>query len=520
MACGLTYKYLQRSMAFHSVLVLTILVLIGGCSEPRSDNTLRFGLANTPANLDPRFATDATSARVNRLIYSRLVDFDEAARPIPSLATWEQISPVHYRFSLQDTRQPFHHGDRLTANDVKATYEFILNPDNLSPHRSSLTLISEIQAPTDDTVEFYLDKPDRLFPSYLVIGILPANLIRTNHPFHEHPIGNGAFTFVDRPDDTHWRLMRHVDRQYVEFLRIPDPTVRILKLLAGEIDMIQNDLPPELTAYLEEHDDLHIQRRQGANFSYLGFNLEDPVVGQLHVRQAIAHAIDRTSIIHHLLHDTAHPANAMFPPEHWVGDSTLSGYDYDPQRARTLLRQAGFEETQPVRIIYKTSTDPIRLRLATIVQNQLAQVGIEASIHSHDWGTFYGDVKTGRFQMFSLSWVGLKTPDIFRYVFHSDSIPPQGANRGRFIDAHSDRLIEQAQAAQDLLEKSKIYRRLQSHLLHTLPYVPLWFEEHVFIARRNVTNYGLSADGNYDGLLTVTRTPTPMIATRHDSQSR
>ncbi|GJL55305.1 MAG: peptide-binding protein [Nitrospirales bacterium] len=504
-------------MALHSAIVLTILTLTVGCSEPRSDTTLRFGLANTPANLDPRFATDATSARVNRLLYSRLIDFDEAARPVPSLATWEQISPVHYRFFLQPTRQPFHHGAELTASDVKATYDFVLDASNHSPHRSALTLISDIHVPTDNIVDFYLNKPDRLFPSYLVIGILPANLIRTNHPFHEHPIGNGAFTFIDRPDDTHWRLMRQVDRQYVELLRIPDPTVRVLKLLAGEIDMIQNDLPPELTAYLDTDDKISIQRRQGANFSYLGFNLQDPVVGQHRIREAIAHAIDRTSIIHHLLHDTAHPANAMFPPKHWVGDATLSGYDYNPTRARALLRQAGFDEAHPVRLTYKTSTDPIRLRVATIVQDQLAHVGIDVSIQSHDWGTFYGDIKAGRFQMYSLSWVGLKTPDIFRYVFHSSSIPPRGANRGRFIDTQSDRLIEQAQATQDLHRKSEIYRRLQAHLLHVLPYVPLWFEEHVFLARRNITGYVLSADGNYDGLLTVTRRPTSTQLTRQES---
>jgi len=517
MTCVFTHNNFPKILVFKHLLILMILLFLMGCSDPPPDNTLRFGLANIPANLDPRFATDATSARLNRLLYSRLVDFDDAARPIPSLATWEQISPTHYRFFLQPTRQIFHHGHTLTANDVKATYDFILNPDNVSPHRSSLTLISNIQTPTDDIIDFHLNKPDQLFPSYLVIGILPANLIHRHHPFHEHPIGNGPFTFVSRSHDTHWRLMRQVDNQYVEFLRIPDPTVRILKLLAGEIDMMQNDLPPELTNFLEQNDELHIQRRQGATFSYLGFNLQDPVVGQHRVRQAIAHAIDRTSIIHHLLHDTAFPANALFPPEHWVGNTTLSGYEYNPQRARILLKQAGYDDTHPARITYKTSTDPIRLRLATIVQDQLAQVGIKTSIQSHDWGTFYGDIKTGRFQMYSLSWVGLKTPDIFRYVFHSDSIPPHGANRGRLIDARTDHLIEQAQATQDLEEKSKIYRRLQSHLLHALPYVPLWFEEHVFIARRHIHGYVLSADGNYDGLLTVTRSPSPIIVTQQNS---
>ena len=484
-----------------------------GCNEETSQNkTFRFGLASAPTNLDPRFATDATSARLNRLLYARLVDFDQTARPIPSLAEWKQISPTHYRFHLRDENRTFHHGGKLTAKDVKATYDFILNPDNLSPHRSTLTLISEIRTLTEETVDFYLNRPDGLFPSYLVIGILPANLIRKRHSFHDQPIGSGPFAFVDRPDDTRWRLIRQIDDQLFEFLRVAKPTVRILKLLAGEIDMIQNDLPPELITYLAKDPSLQIQRRTGANFSYLGFNFQDSVVGQHKVRQAIAHAIDRKAIIHHVFGDTAHPANAMFPPEHWAGASGLSGYVYDPQRARDLLSQAGFDESHPAMVVYKTSTDPFRVRLAAILQQQLAQVGIHMSIHSHDWGTFYGDIKAGRFQMYSLAWVGLKTPDIFHYAFHSESIPPQGANRGRFVDELTDTMIEQAQATQNLQEKAQTYRNLQAHLLQKLPYVPLWFEEHVFIAGSHVHGYTISADGNYDGLLDVQKPPSATVA--------
>ena len=498
--------------------LLTILIIPLGCKEKTpQDNIFRFGLASAPTNLDPRFATDATSARLNRLLYARLVDFDQTARPIASLAEWEQISPTHFRFYLRDENRTFHHGDKLTAKDVKATYDFILNPDNLSPHRSTLTLVSEIQTPTEETVDFYLNKPDRLFPSYLVIGILPANLIREGHPFHDQPIGSGPFAFVDRPDDTRWRLIRRVDEQLFEFLRIADPTVRTLKLLAGEIDMIQNDLPPELISYLSQDHSLQIQRRKGANFSYLGFNLQDSVVGLHKVRQAIAHAIDRKAIIHHVFGNTAYPANAMFPPEHWAGATGLSEYLYEPQRARELLEEAGFDESHPATVVYKTSTDPFRLRLAAILQQQLAQVGIQTSIHSHDWGTFYGDIKAGRFQMYSLAWVGLKTPDIFHYAFHSESIPPRGANRGRFVDELTDTLIEHAQATQNLEEKAQTYRTLQAHLLQTLPYVPLWFEEHVFIARGHIHGYTISTDGNYDGLLRVQRTASTTVAFREAS---
>ena len=131
--------------------------------------------------------------------------------------------------------------------------------------------------------------------------------------------------------------------------------------------------------------------------------------------------------------------------------------------------------------------------------------GFDVEVQSNDWGTFYGDVKAGRFQMYSLAWVGIKMPDIFRYVFHSDSIPPGGANRGRLRDPMIDQLIERAERAPTLEGQARLYRELQ-HRVHTaLPYVPLWYEDNVRVSRPGVEGYRLNTDGNYDGLKAVGR---------------
>ncbi|HEX21900.1 MAG TPA: ABC transporter substrate-binding protein, partial [Chromatiales bacterium] len=137
-------------------------LLLSGCTRA-PDDTLRFGLASAPVTLDPRFATDATSTRINRLLYARLVDFDERLMPVPALADWQRLSPTHYRFRLGDTGREFHDGSRLTARDVKATYDFILDPTNASPHRASLTLIERIEVIDGDTLDFHLSRADVLF---------------------------------------------------------------------------------------------------------------------------------------------------------------------------------------------------------------------------------------------------------------------------------------------------------------------------------------------------------------------
>ncbi|HEC18247.1 MAG TPA: ABC transporter substrate-binding protein [Gammaproteobacteria bacterium] len=489
---------------FRLSFFLLAILLLGACA-PAPDATLRMGLASAPVTLDPRFATDATSSRINRLLYARLVEFDEQQRPAPGLARWERLGPSHYRFVLQasDADRTFSDGSRLSARDVKATYDSVLDPATASPHRASLSMIRRIAVIDDDTVDFFLSKPDRLFPGYLVIGILPAAKLAAQHPFNRQPVGSGPFRLLAWPEEGRLQLLRRRDGQAISFVRVSDATVRVLKLLRGELDMLQNDLPPELIVFLQDRPGIRVSRARGSNFTYLGFNLQDEIVGQRDVRRAIALAIDREKIIRYVMGKAARPASALLPPEHWAGNPGLPLIDYDPEAARALLAKHGYTPQHPLKISYKTSTNAFRLRLATVLQSQLKEVGIDIDLRSYDWGTFYGDIKAGNFQMFSLSWVGIKTPDIFRYVFHSESVPPNGANRGRFRDSQVDRLIEAAERAESLAAQAAAYRQLQARLLETLPYVPLWYEDHVFVAHKGISGYKLGLDGNYDGLRTV-----------------
>ena len=483
-------------------------IFLSSCSQEK-DDAIRFGLEAAPVTLDPRFSTDATSYRITRLIYRSLVDFDDNFQFIPDLADWEMLDTKHYRFILSDTKgnsgRQFHHGERLTAEDVKATYDDVLEINNASPHRGSIAVIENIEVVDEDTVDFILKRPDPLFPGRLVIGILPASLIASDHPFNRQPIGSGPVALEAWPNDGDLVLKRLRDNQRLKFITVKDPTVRILKLMRDELDIVQGDIPGEMISWLEEQGKTHINKAQGNSFTYIGFNMADPVTGQLPIRDAIAHAINRDEIIEHVMSNAARKAGAILPPEHWSGNAELTGIEFDPVESKRLLKTAGYDENNPLKIIYKISNNPFRVRLATIIQYQLKQVGIEVDVRSYDWGTFYGDIKAGRFQMYSLSWVGLKIPDIFRYVFHSTSLPPNGANRGRFIDAATDAMIEAAESRQDLNEQAKIYKDLQVHLHEQLPYIPLWYEDNILVTSKDISDYVLATDGNYDGLLTVKR---------------
>ena len=481
-----------------------VLVTLAACTEPHTDS-INFGLSTAPVTLDPRYATDAVSDRITRLIYRSPVAFDDHYHAVPDLAVWEPIAPDHYRFRLGESGRRFHDGGYLTAADIKATYDSVLDPVNASPQRGSLLMIRRIDVIDDNTVDFILDRADPLFPGRLVIGVMPGRLLAAGHAFGRSPVGSGPLQLQDWPDENSLTLKRLQDHQTIRFLTVRDPTVRVLKLIRGEVDLLQGDLPPEMTRWLSQQPAIRVETKEGNTFAYIGFNLEDPVTSRLQIRKAIAHAIDRDAIIEYVMGRAARKAGALLPPAHWSGHPGLSGYLYDLDAARRLLREAGYGDANPLQLIYKTSNDPFRLRLATIIQDQLKAAGIHVTIRSYDWGTFYGDIKSGRFQMYSLSWVGLKMPDIFRYLFHSSAVPPDGANRGRFKDARADALIEAAEATPDLERQAGLYRDLQAWLLEQLPYVPLWYEDTILVTRADISGYALAADGNYDGLMTVIR---------------
>lgn len=492
-----------RCLAWALAAVLLVGLTAGCGREAPRDGVLRFGLSGPARNLDPRFATDATSERINRLLYRRLVEFDDRRLPVPGLATWERLTPRHYRFRLLGAGRTFSDGTRLTAEDVAATYRYVLDPANASPHRSQLALIASVEVLGPDTLDFRLSVPDPLFPAYLAEGILPASVVRSGRKLTDRPIGSGPFRMLAWPEPGRLVLQRRSDGQVVEMVAVKDPNVRVMKLLRGEVQMLQNDLSPELVDYLDGRPQVRVDVRPGRNFSYLGFNLEDPLTGDLRVRRALAHALDRKALIHALFRDRARLAEAIFPPDHWCGNSRLQPYDHDPARSRAILAEMGYGPEHPLALTMKTSSDPFRIRVATAMQAQLAAVGIAMTIRSYDWGTFFGDVKEGRFQLYGLTWVGVNTPDIFRYAFHSGSIPPNGANRGRYRNPEADRLIEAAASAADLDAQAADYRALQALLHAELPYVPLWYESQILARRPEVEGYRLAPDGSYDGLIDV-----------------
>ena len=474
-------------MNLFTICYLILFLFLGGCHRPVSHGEIRFALSQPPLNLDPRYATDAVSERINHLLYRSLVAFDSHSRPIPDLATWVEDSPTHFRFSLVSDSIRFHDKEVLTSRDVAATYRSILELKD-SPHSAEFSNILEIRSLDDRTLDFYLKRPDKDFPSRMVLGVMPALLITQGHDFSHHPVGCGPLKFVS------WQnalvLERLGDQQRFVLQDVKDPTVRVLKLVRGEVDLLQGDLPPEMVAYLKGIKTIQVKEIPGSNFSYMGFNAQDPVLNDVRVRKAVALSIDRQAILRYAMVGGSREAGAILPPEHWAGNADLIAYEYDPVSAKELLREAGVG--LPLKLVYKTSTDPQRVRLATIMQSQMQAAGIDLEIRSLDWGTFFNDIKRGDFQLYGLTWVGIRTPEIYRLAFHSEDVPPRGSNRGGYSDPVLDKLIDEE-------DWQGATRRIHEQL----PYVPLWYEGQFVAMRSGLKDFAPRADGNWDSLATI-----------------
>jgi peptide/nickel transport system substrate-binding protein len=493
-----------------------------GCSDA-STPALRQGylvvaIESQPLQLDPRYATDANSARIGGLIYNSLLRADEKLRLQPELAErWHMPDERTYIF---DVRRDvvFHDGRPLSATDVKFTYESILNPQTRSPKRGPLKPLHAVDLLGPYRLRFRLSAPHAPFVEQFTLGIVPINSAAetANAP----PPGSGPFVLqsIDpgekvtlKSNDMYWEGRPGING--LVFRVIPDAMVRVLEFKKRTVDFLQNDIEPDMLPWLAKNTAADIVTNQGTTFQYIGINLTHPILKNLKVRQAIALAIDRERLIRHLLKDLAVPASGLLSPLNWAYEDAVARWRYDPEHARRLLDAAGFHDPDGdgrrprFKLSFKTSNIDLRRRIAEALKEQLLQVGIELEIRSYEWGTFYGDVRKGNFHLFSLAWVGIMDPDIHYQLFHSASVPPDGDNRGRYQNPQLDRWLEKGRRSTDNNERKLIYSEVQKLVAADLPYIPLWWVKNVVVQQPTVRGFVPYPDGDFISMKGVSLSP-------------
>ncbi len=494
------------------LLTAAPLLIVGCGGEPTSlvpeANELVVALRSAPINLDPRLATDQASSAVLQLVMSGLVTKNANGDFIPDLAeSWEILDDNRrYRFHLRDG-VTFHDGRSLSAADVVWTFQTILDGQVTSPKRGAFVQLERVEQVDELTVDFVLSEPYGAMLGNLTpfMGIVPAG--SDAESLNRHPIGTGPFRMVERREDQvvveafdgYFRGRPKLDR--VVLRDVPDSTVRALELQKGSVHLVVNELQPDVVVNFRADPRFQVVESPGSGYAYIGVQMEDPVLADKSVRRAIAHALDRELLVSSIWRGLGVVSESMMRPGHWARNEELEPIRYDPAKARALLDAAGYPDPdgdgpEPrFELTFKTSTDETYLLQAQIIQQMLAGVGIAIEIRSHEFATFYNDIKQGNFQLFTLVWQGAVDPDMYSLTLHSEKVPPNGANRGRYNNPEFDRLVEAGAQRALPEERLPFYLEAQEILADELPYISLYIKANVAVMPEGLAGYENYSNG-------------------------
>jgi peptide/nickel transport system substrate-binding protein len=494
----------------HILLALIALGTLGCTRSASQDNkTLVIGIESEVKNLDIRSTVDMNSTQVISLFTQSLVLINDQMLPDTDLALSFEVKEARiFDFKLPKDAL-FHDGQALSCEDVLASFKQAAS--QTSRIKSAFEDVKEFSCPAIDHFRIELKNPKASFLAgdVTAVRIMPKKYAES--AAEAPPIGSGPYQFVKREnrDIVFKRFENFSQREkggkvehpfffdQIIVRSVQDPTTRWLSLKSGDIDVLINALSPQKVLEAKKMSNLSVHQKPGNSFQYLGFNLRLPKFQNKKVRQAIAHAINRDEIIEHKLLGFARKATSVLSPLNYFHEKELKTYEYDPERAKALLKEAGFSELD---IEIKISSDRDVTSIIMVIKEQLERVGLKVSLKPYEFATFFSDVQKGSFEMFSLRWVAVTEPDILFKIFHSKEIPP-GRNRVYFNNKEIDKILEAASRESDAVQRKALYSQAQKIVAEELPYVPLWYPDNIAVTTSKLKDFELSSIGNWASIL-------------------
>jgi len=477
--------------------VVAVLTIPSGCMrELPPDATLVIAQTAEPRSLDPQVTTALNDFRICANLYEGLVHYRPGTlEPAPGLARDWSISDDGrvYRFSLRPGVR-FHDGSPFDAEAVRFNFQRLLDPDHPDHDTGPFPLafffeqIERIEVLDALTLRFVLKEPFAPFLSNLAYPtgfmVSPAAVRRWGGDFGRHPSGTGPFRFVDWQAGRRVQLARftgyHGDVTATEtliFRPITDPMTRVAELRAGGVDLAF-ELSPDNIAAFRRRAGFQVLEATGPHLWFLILNTRDGPLADVRVRRALNLAIDKQSLVHNVLRDTAEVASGPIPRGFaWAVNPSAATFPYDPKAARALLTEAGHGDGLVLRFLVPRGGSGMLapLAMATAIQGDLARVGIDARIASYEWNAYLARVNSGldpEADMAAMAWM-TNDPDTLPYLaLRCDASPAHGGfNSGYYCNPAVDALIEQARRATRRDERASLYRRLADLVHQDAPWV-------------------------------------------------
>ena len=467
---------------------------------PAYGDALIEGSIGEPTVLIPMLAGDNASHQVAGLVFNGLVKYDTDLSIIGDLAeSWEisrngLVITFHLRKGVRWTD-----GIEFTADDVMFGYKTIISEKTPTAYAEDYLQVKKAEVLDKYTFRVTYGRP--FAPALSTWGslvVLPQHLLEgediTKSGLTRNPVGMGPYRFkkwipgqeviLDSNRD-YFEGRPYIDRYMYRI--IPDPATMFLELRTGGIDLM--GLTP--LQYMKQTENEFFRRNfqkfryPTFAYTYLGFNLKHPFFQDKRVRQAIAYAIDKQEIVDVVLFGLGKPATGPYVPNTWPYNPNVKNYEYDPGKAKQLLKEAGWEDTngdgvlekegRPFRFTILTNMgNRLRMNTATIIQWRLAKVGIEVDIRALEWSTFVNQfIDKRRFEAVILGWAIGLDPDQYD-IWFSGKTKEKEFNFVSYSNAEVDALLEKGRRTFSVEERKKAYYRMQEILADDLPYIFLY----------------------------------------------
>ena len=486
--------------------------------------TIIVGLQAEPTSLDSQQISDYNSHRASYNIFDRLLEFkDESTEVEPGLAeSWEisadgLVYTLHLRKGVK-----FHDGTDFNAEAVKFNLERQFDPNH--PYHDTgdfpyaeftWGMVEKVEVVDEWTVNITLKEIFAPFLNHLAMHPAsmdsPEAIKKLGRDFSLQPVGSGPFKFVSwtpgvevvlekNPD--YWGKLPNIDR--VIFRPIIEDQSRLTELEAGGVNFIVN-IPPDELARLKQDPRFTVVEQPGMHTWWVAFNHTRDPYTDTRVRQAMNYAVNKQAIVDNILKGTGLLAINPLPPVVWSYTDELQRYDYNPEKAKQLLAEAGYPNGFSCVFWVPESGSGMQqpVAMGTAIQADLKAVGIDCKIETFEWGTYLDKVivppEKAEYDLMEMSWIGDNgDPDNHLYILLSgEQWPPAGFNMGYYKNEQVDALLREARTTLDRAKRTELYIQAQKLIAEDPPWIMIDHETQIVVTDNKIKNFKLHPTGPF-----------------------